>query len=77
MIREGSYERVLGFLASNAGILDVSHVRDKSAQGNHSLLLRKKVMINRDIYVIILAISKNAQLGTRLPRKILFEENLP
>ncbi len=33
MIREGSYERVLGFLASNPGILDVSHVRDKAGQG--------------------------------------------
>lgn len=32
MIREGNYERVLGFMASNPGLLDVSHVKDKQDQ---------------------------------------------
>lgn len=32
MIREGSHERVLGYLASNPGLIDVYHLKDKHDQ---------------------------------------------
>ena len=32
MIREGSHERVLGYLASNPGLVDVYHLKDKYDQ---------------------------------------------
>jgi hypothetical protein len=53
MIREGSHERVLGYLASNPGLLDMYHLKDKHDQlrnvREYSVFLEERIAAYRSV----------------------------